>query len=1012
MRVPADLPKRSRRATRGRVVIVALIVLFLLITSLRSIASFYTDYLWFKELKFTSVFRGVLVVQVLLAVFFCLLFFALMLGNLVIADRIAPRFRPTGPEDELVQRYREAVGPHANKVRIVVAALFALFAGIGTRSQWNNWVLFRHATSFHIKDPQFGRDVGFYVFQLPFIKFFIDWMFVAIVITLVVTVVFHYLNGGIRVQSPVQRVTPQVKAHISVLLGALALVKAVGYYFERFELDLSTKHVVQGATYTSVHADLPAKTLLIVIAVFAAGLFIYNIYQKGWTLPIIAVGLWGLVWVLVGGIYPAVIQALKVSPSEIVREKPYIQRNITATRSAFNINNVTSHTFTGNGPLTAADFTDSSANMQNLTNTRLLDPTFVKTAFDKLQDIRSYYQFNDLDVDRYNLGGALTQTLTAVREIKQSDVPTGFVNQHLTYTHGYGASMSPANQTGVNPADGTPNFVVSDIPPQSTGGAPVLDQQPRVYYGEAQGSYVIVDGSQPELDYQDPKTGNNVTFKYNGTGGVAMGSIFRRLAFALRFGDPNPVISGLVTSQSKILYVRSIGDRVRKAAPFLKFDSDPYAVLLNGRIYWIQDAYTVTNRYPYSQAANIDRVPATSGLSTNFNYVRNSVKVVIDAYNGSMKFYVMDGSDPIIQTYEKAFPELFTPRAQMDPALAAHLRYPEDLFRVQTNMFGRYHLTDPNNFYTQANAWTISQDPGSGPPQGQASTSSVTNAAGVVVGGRQNRMNPTFQLLTLPQQTDQSFLILQPFVPVSASDKQQNLTAFMTAKGDPANYGKLDVYITPAGQQVDGPALINAAINANPDISKEITLLNTNGSQVELGNVITVPVNQSIIYVQPLYVQAQGNPVPRLDDVIVVYNGAAFHGGTLYSALCQTPFGAPFCALPGGTTPPPGGSTNPSTSTGGTTATTTPTPTTVAGAPATVQQLLADAQTHFQNADNALKANPPMLGVYQSEIQAAEADIAKAAQITGATTTTVPGTTTTVPGATTTVPATTTTSHP
>ncbi|MDQ1367532.1 MAG: uncharacterized protein QOE57_3574, partial [Acidimicrobiaceae bacterium] len=753
MRVPADLPKRSRRAIRGRIIIVAAVVLFILFASLRSIASFYTDYLWFKELKFTSVFRGVLVVQVLLAVVFCLLFFALMLGNLAIADKIAPRFRPTGPEDELVQRYREAVGLHAGKVRIVVAAIFALFAGIGTRSQWNNWLLFRHATSFGVKDPQFGRDVGFYVFQLPFIKFFIDWLFVAIVITLVVTVVFHYLNGGIRVQSPIQRVTPQVKAHISVLLGGLALVKALGYWFERFELALSTKHVVNGATYTSVHADLPAKTLLIVIAIFAAGLFIYNIYQKGWTLPIIAVSLWGLVWVVVGGIYPAVIQALRVKPAEIVKEKPYIQRNITATRVAYGLNNVTTHQFQGIGTLSAADFAADSSNLANLSNVRLLDPAFVKDAFNKLQEIRSYYQFNDLDVDRYSLGGALTQTLTAVREIKSPDVPAGFVNQHLLYTHGYGAAMSPANQTGINPSDGTPNFVISDIPPQSAAGAPTLDETgAKVYYGEKQSNYVIVDSAQQELDYQDRTTGQNLTSKYAGTGGVAMGSIFRRFAFALRFGDPNPVISGLVTSKSRILYVRSIADRVRKAAPFLKYDSDPYAVAYNGKIYWVQDAYTVTNRYPYSQTASTDRISGQSGLNGDFNYVRNSVKVVIDAYNGTMKFYVVDSTDPIIKTYQKAFPELFTPGKDMDPGLRAHMRYPEDLFRVQTNMYGRYHLTTPDDFYTQANAWTISQDPGSGPPSNVTQPSSSTNAAGQVVTTRQQRMQPTFQLLTLPQQ--------------------------------------------------------------------------------------------------------------------------------------------------------------------------------------------------------------------------------------------------------------------
>ncbi|MDP9073905.1 MAG: UPF0182 family protein [Actinomycetota bacterium] len=1007
MRVPADLPQRSRRATRGRLIIIGFIVLFFLLTSLRSVASFYTDYLWFQELHFTSVFRGVLVVQVLLAIFFTLFFLALLLSNLVIADRLAPRFRPAGPEDELVQRYREAVGTNANKVRVVVALVFALFAGVGTRSQWNNWILFRHGSSFHLKDPQFGRDIGFYVFQLPFIKFVIDWLFVALVITLVVTVVFHYLNGGIRVQSPVQRVTPQVKAHISVLLGALALVKAVSYWFERFELDLSRKYVVNGATYTSVHAELPAKTLLIVIAIFAAGLFIFNIYQKGWTLPLIAVGLWALIWVLVGGIYPAAIQAFKVSPSENLRERPYIQRNIVATRTAYGLNNVNAHSFTGTGTLTQAAVDTNPANVQTLQNIRLLDPQFVKDAFTKLQEIRSYYAFNDLDVDRYMIGNQLTQTLSAVREIKSSDVPSGFVNQRLLFTHGYGAVLSPANGSGVNLNDGTPNFVVSDIPPVSAGGAPPLDQQPRVYYGESQPNYVIAASSQQELDYQD-KTGANVLSKYGGTGGVPMGSIFRRVAFALRFGDLNPVISGLVTPKSRIMYVRDLASRVRKAAPFLKYDADPYAVLLNGRIYWVQDAYTVTSRYPYAQVANTDRVAQSSGLNGTFNYVRNSVKVVVDAYNGSMKFYVTDPSDPIIETYQKTFPELFTPLNQMStqiPGLREHLRYPEDLFRVQTNMFGRYHLTNAADFYSQANAWTISQDPGSGPPSSTTASTGVLGANGQITASRRLRMAPVYQLTHLPGETQQSFLILQPFVPVSQSDKQQNLTAFMTAKSDPTNYGQLDVFVTPPGQQIDGPALINASINANPDISKEITLLNTNGSQVELGNVITVPIEQSLLYVQPLYVQAAGNPVPRLSDVIIVYGGAAYHGGTLNSALCQTPFGASFCSLPGGQAPPPSanipqtGGTKPptsSTTTPTTTAGPATTPTTVVVPPnASVSQLLADAEAHFANAQNALKQSPPDLGTYQKEIQLAQADVDKANQLSSPSTTT---TATTVAG--------------
>jgi uncharacterized membrane protein (UPF0182 family) len=993
MRAPSDLPRRQRRPIRGRIwILVGVVVLFILLTSLRSLAGFYTDYLWFKELHFTSVFRGVLVVQVLLALFFTALFFGIMLASLTIADRIAPKFRPVGPEDELVQRYREAVGTHAGKVRIVVAAIFALFAGIGTRSQWNNWLLFIHATKFHQVDQQFHKDIGFFVFQLPFINFLLSWLFVAIIITLVVTLVFHYLNGGIRVQSPAQRVTPQVKAHLSVLLGALALVKAVGYWFERFSLSTSTAHVVEGPTYTDVHAELPAKNLLIFIAIAAAVLFIVNIRQKGWTLPIIAVALWGLVWILVGGVYPAFIQAVQVSPSENVKERPYIQRNVTATRTAYGLSNVATNAFQAASNLTANDVLPGSQNFQSLQNIRILDPTFVRDAFNKLQEIRSYYQFNSLNIDRYMLNGQMTPTLSAVRELNTADVPSGFVNKHMQYTHGYGAVLSAANQGGTL-ADGSPNFLLKDIPPVTAApGTPTINPPngPKVYYGQNLSGYVIANSKTAELDYQDSK-GNNITSHYTGSGGVPTGSVFRRAAFALRFGDINPLISGEVTAKSRIMYVRDIGARVRKAAPFLRYDSDPYTVIINGRVLWVQDAYTVTSRYPYAQRANLDRMPPASGLQTQFNYVRNSVKVVTDAYNGSIRFYVMDQSDPIVRTYEKAFPELFTPSSQMDkldPGLRDHLRYPEDLFRVQTNMFGRYHITDAGAFYTQANAWTISQDPGSGSPGAGGQQQAVT-PSGQVVLAAQKRMDPTYLLTTLPNESQQSFLILQPFVPVSASDKQQNLTGFMVAKSDPGSYGQLEVFETTPGVTIDGPALVNSAINENAAISQEETLLNQQGSQVKLGNVITVPINQSLIYVQPLYVQAQANPVPRLADVIIVYKGSAVHGGTLNSALCQLPFGQAFCSLPGGTAPPPSAFINSNQGTpsqGATPPTTTSPPTsgsTIAPPTnATVQQLLTDAQTHFTNATNALKSGD--LATYQKEVNLAQTDVQQAQRLSAA----------------------------
>src|SRR3954453_1057928 len=580
MRAPTDMPRRRRRTPRSRVwLLIAVVAIFLLLTSLRSIAGFYTDYLWFDEVGFTKVFRGVLGTEVFLAVTFTVIYFLLQWSNLFIADRIAPRFRATGPEDELVQRYRDVVGPHSGKVRIGVALVFALITGLGTAGRWNDYLLFRNHTSFGQVDPQFKKDIGFFVFQLPFLKFVVDWVFVAIVIVTVITVVAHYLNGGIRLQAPAERVTPQVKAHISVLLGALALVKAVQYYLDRFELNLSTSHVVDGATYTAVHAQLPAKSLLIVISIAAAALFIANIWIRGWTFPVIAVALWALVGILVGGAYPAFIQKVRVEPNEAQRERPFITRNISATRFAYNVNNVKQETFAADNTLTPGDL---AANATTIRNVRLWDPSqnITQQTYQRLQEIRSFYQFKDVDIDRYNFGGGITQSLASVRELNAGDIPDPtWVNQHLQFTHGYGAVLSPANAVG---GGGKPEFVISDIPPKNADipGLPQI-KEPRVYYGEGAGTgdYAIVKTGQKELDFQDQK-GNNQETTYEGSGGVPVGSFFRKGLFFLRFGDFNFMTSALIKSDSRVMYVRNIGDRVRKAAPFLHYDADPYAVIL------------------------------------------------------------------------------------------------------------------------------------------------------------------------------------------------------------------------------------------------------------------------------------------------------------------------------------------------------------------------------------------------------------------------------------------------
>jgi uncharacterized protein len=1016
------MPRTSRRFRIG--IIVAIVVLIILLTSARDAARFYTSYLWFHEVHFTSVFRGVLVTRVLLAVTFCVIFFVLMMVSLTIADRLAPDVLPADVNDELVERYREAVMPRRRLVRVIVSVIFALLAGVGTNKEWNNWDLLRYHVNFTgpgSTDPEYHKNIGFYMFELPFLKFLPGWFFEAIIVILLVTLVAMYLNGGIRFQGQGPRVTPPVKAQLSVLLGVLALIQGVNYYFGRLDLVLSTAHVVDGATATSVHANKPALELLIAIAVIAAVLFLVNIRVRGWTLPVVGVVVWVLVWILVGHIYPAIYQSLRVNPSEVAREAPYIERNITATRAAYGLNNVkTVENFSSqNSTISPSDVEGNSAqaqiNQQTLSNVQLLDPNQVTSTFNNLQKLRPFYSLNNLSVDRYDLDvngkQTETETLTGVRELN-TNVPSGFTTQKLEYTHGYGAAVAPATQAGVNDA-GQPNFSLSDVPPQ---GQPSLvqksgnDQGAQVYYGEGSesGGFVIADSKQQELDYED-SAGTEIQGHYDGKGGVPAGNLIRRAAFALAFGNPDILLSGQVTSSSRIIYNRNITGMVQKAAPFLKYDADPYSVIDNNQLYWIVDAYTTSANYPYSQDADTSRLSSSSGLSGNFNYVRNSVKVVVNAYTGKMYFFVVDPSDPVIQVYQKAFPDLFISGNKADkdiPGITAHWRYPTDLFEIQTNMYGRYHLTNVNQFYTQANAWDISQDPGSGRLD-SAHVITTYNANGTAT-TTPELLDPSYQLAALPGQTQQKFLITQAFVPYSTSstNASKTLSAVMYASADPGDYGQLTVYESPPGGQVSGPALVQSEIQSNPNISQKLTLLNEQGSQVLLGEVVTVPLSASatnmsdnmLLYVQPVYVQATNNQVPELKDVIVVYDNTAYQSdnASLDEALCQitnpsgpNPFGQ-YCNTSAAhrtktsTTNPTSGSKGSTTTT--TTPTTTPTTTvtTQPGAPsgkaptgASTSELLADAQTAYNNAEAALKAGN--LGLYQDWLKQEQADI-KAAQ--------------------------------
>jgi uncharacterized protein len=885
MRAPDDLPRRGPRRKNGKrgrtFLIIGVIAAFILLTSLRGIAGFYTDYLWFDSLDQSGVWRGILGAKLSLALIFMVGFFLLAWSNLLIADRIAPPYRMAGPEDELLERYHDIVDARMGWLRVIICALLAIIAGSGVSSEWNSWVLFTNGGDFGIEDPQFHNDIGFYIFRLPFLSFVVDWLFASLLIVIIVTAVAHYLNGGIRVQPPSPRVTPQVKAHLSVLLALLALVKTADYWLQRFELTTSTRGIVDGASYTDVKAQLPALNLLVLISLCAAALFVVNIFRRGWTLPAVAVGLWMFVAVVAGGIYPQYVQRFRVQPNESARERPYIERNIEATRDALGLAIVSTQRFEPKADAADVRLAGSEPTVRNI---RLWDPAarLSGQTFEQLQRIRNFYNINDVDVDRYSIDDQRTQVNVGVRTINPDGVPgDSWEAAHLAYTHGYGVVMAPSNAAEGN----EPRFVLGEIPQTKAEGLQV--DEPGVYFGEDLDGYIVVNTNRDEIDFQD-EDGETQFTTYQGADGVQANSLVRRVAFALRFGDLNPLISDFMTDNSRVVYVRDVIDRVTKLAPFLEADNDPYPVLVDGRVQWVVDLYTTTSRYPYAQMADTDQVASSSGLNHRFNYVRNSVKATVDAYDGTVTFYVMDDEDPIINAYRDAFPDLFSDDSMPDELLA-HLRYPEDLFRVQTAAYGRYHLDDPDDFFNQDDAWRVARDPGTA---GADPSTQVTNEQGQVTGAQAPRIAPYYQLLQLPNDVGDvsrqaEMVLMRPFVPFSEDDRSQLLTAFMAARMDPGHYGELVVYELPSSDLPDGPGLAAAAIQADENVARDETELGQRGSNVLYGNLLLVPVDNALLYVQPFYVvpQDETRQLPQLEKVIVNFGDTVVIEDTLQEAL-------------------------------------------------------------------------------------------------------------------------------
>ena len=881
MRNPRDVfrprpPSRPRFSRRSKIIAgLILVVLLAAILSLRGTARMWTDYLWFDSLGHGDVWTEMLVYRVVLSVIFIAIFFLLLYSNLAIADRLAPQTRPPGPEEELIRHYHDAVGHRRRLVSVVIAILFALIVGGGTGGEWQKAMLFFNSVDFGIDDPQFKKDIGFYVFQLPFIQFLISWFFRALIIVAVITAIAHYVNGGIRVQTTGQRVTPQVKVHLSVLLALIALVRAVGYYYDRFGLNFSSRGPVDGATFTDVNAQLPALNLLLLISALSAVLLVINIWQRGWVLPVTAVGLWVIVAIVMGAIYPAIIQRFRAEPEESQKEAVYIKRNIEATRDALGLDNVITRPFSPDTQITVEEL----AGNESVRNIRLLDPDIVPNAFQVEQSERTFYTFgSEVDVDRYEIDGEITEVVIGARQLNVADVPQqSWEGRHIQYTHGYGVAVAPVNSVTTQ---GSPDFVVGDVPVEASADFEL--SRPQLYIGENLTGYAIVGASISEVDYTEAN--ETVEFEYDGEAGVGIGSFFRQAAFALRFGDINPLISGFVEGDSRIIFNRDLRLRVQNLAPFLELDADPYPVVSEGRVFYIVDAYTTSDRYPYGQRPDVSDLPLESGLRKRFNYVRNSVKVVVDAFDGTTTFYVIDSDDPIIQAWRKIFPGLFEDFEEMPLDLKNHLRYPEDLFRVQTSMWARYFIDDPETFYANSVTWAVAQDPGTRitartfVDELTEAIAAEETATATATRQLERRIRPFYQLLQLPGEDDLDFVIFRTFVPISGSgddeDERKELTAFIAAKSDVAEdgslgeYGQLVVYTVP-DTSIPGPSIVDAKIQADTQIADAFTQLNQQGSTVLQGNLLMIPVGDSLLFVRPVYVQATGETeLPQVKQVI------------------------------------------------------------------------------------------------------------------------------------------------
>jgi uncharacterized membrane protein (UPF0182 family) len=934
--------------------------------------SLYTDLLWFREIDYTTVFTTVLRTRVLLFVAFGLLMAVLVGINMAIAYRSRPPFRPMSLEQQNLERYRVAVEPYLLPLLLLGSGLFGLFAGLSASSRWETWLLWRNGSSFGVEDAQFGRDISYFAFTYPFQRFLLGFLLTAIVLSLLAAAATHYLFGGVRLQTVGEKVSPAARAHLSVLLGLLLLLKAFAYYLDRYGLAFSTRGVVQGPSYTDVNAVLIAKTTLIFIAIICALLFFANIVVRNIALPAIALGLLVVSAVVLGGIYPAYTQQFRVKPNEVEREAPFIARNIAATLQAYELDGIKVEPYDAE---VEASKVDLAANAQGpLGRVRLLDPSVLSDTYRQLQQIRFYYGFApQLDIDRYDLGDGLQDYVVGARELDLRQLnpdQRGWIQEHLIYTHGRGFVAAPA--TAVD-SGGRPAFAVRDIPP--TG--PLEIDQSRIYYGELSPEYSVVNTEEGEVDGPGVGEADQALFNYDGQGGVELSSLFRQALYAVKYREPNLVLSGAIKPDSRIMYDREPLERVEKVAPYLQLDDDPYPAVVDGRLLWIVDGYTTSAGYPYSQRTELgeltaDSLSQRSRLPTEqVNYIRNSVKATVDAYSGEVRLYTFDEEDPVLASWKKVFPGTVLPKAEISADLMSHLRYPEDLFKVQRDLFAQYHVTDPRAFYSKEDFWEIPNDPATSvdtvPAPGAAQPIAGPPGAGqVTAAGSEGAQPPYYLFLQLPRDDEAKFSLSTVFV----ARNRPNLSAFMAASSDPEDYGTIRV-LAPPSDTIPGPGTVAGAFESNPEVATTLSLLRQGGSSVILGNLLTLPVGDGLLYVEPVYVQASGGEsFPLLRKVLVAFGDDVAFEDSLGEAL-RGIFGETIPTSP--TTPPPSPDGEPADPGG-------PPP-----AP-DISALITEAEAAFREGQEALRNGDfAGYGRAQQRLQTALESLARASGRTGTT---------------------------